>query len=83
MSRVGRYIIGEYVTAKAIHVLHLLECASCYGSEKKIKTLDGLVCGNVNILTATERVSWFVRVRFHLGGGQTKMHELGVRSVKR
>ena len=42
-----------------------------------------MVITNVNIPTATGRASWFVRVRFHLGGGQTKLHELSVRYVKK
>ena len=83
MSYVGRFRIGECVTAKAIHVLHLSECARRYGSDKKTKQLVGLVVTNVNIPTATGRESWFVRVRFHLGGGQTKLHELSVWSVKK
>ena len=83
MSGVGRFIIGKFVTAKSIHVLHLSEFARHYGSDKKTKMLDGLVITNVNIPTATGRASWFVRVWFHLGGGQTKLHELSVRSVKK
>ena len=83
MSDVSRFVIGECVTAKAIHVLHLSECARRYGSDKKTKQLVGLVVTDVNIPTATGRASWFVRVRFHLGGGQTKLHELSVRSVKK
>ena len=42
-----------------------------------------MVVTNVNIPTDTWRASWFVRVRFHLGGGQIKLHELSVRSVKK
>ena len=80
---VGRFIIEEYVTAKAIHVLHLSECARCYGSDKKTKWLVGLVVTSVNIHTSTGRASWFVRVWFHLGGGHTTLHELSVRSVKK
>ena len=83
MSDVGQFVIGECVTAKAIHVLHLSECARCYGSNNKTKRLVGLVVTNVNITTATGRASWFVRVRFHLGGGQTKLHELSVRSLNK
>ena len=83
MSDVGRFVIGECITAKAIHVLHLSECACLYGSDKKTKRLVDLVVANDNIPTATVRASWFVRVRFHLGGGQTKLHELSVRSVKK
>ena len=83
MSDVGRFVIGECVTAKAIHVLHLSECARRYGSDKKRKRLVGLVVTNVNIPTSTGRASCFVRVRFHLGGGHTKLHELSVRSVKK
>ena len=48
-----------------------------------MKRLDGLVITNVNIPTATGRASWFVRVRFHLGGGHTKLHELSIWSVKK
>ena len=81
MSDVGRFIIGEFVTAKAIHVLHLSECACRYGSDTKTKRLVGLVVTNVNTHTAIGRASWFVRVWFHLGGRQTKLHELSVCSV--
>ena len=42
-----------------------------------------MVITNVNKPTATGRASWFVRVWFHLGGGQTKLHELSIRSVKK
>ena len=83
MSDVRQFIIGECVTAKAIHVLHLSECARRYGSDKKTKRLVGLVVTNVNIPTSTSRASWFVRVRFHLGGAHTKLHKLSVRSVKK
>ena len=67
MSNFGRFIIGEFVTAKAIHVLHISEYARRYGSDKKAKRLVGLVVANVNIPTATGRASWVVRVWFHLG----------------
>ena len=83
MSDVGRFVIGECVTAKAIHVLHLSECACRYGSDKKTKRFVGFVVTNINIPTSTGRASWFVRVRFHLGGGHTNLHELSVRSVKK
>ena len=83
MSDVGRFIIGECVTVISIHALHLSECSRCYGSDKKTKRLVGLVVTNVNIPTATERASWFIWVRFHLGGGHTNLHELSVRSVKK
>ena len=83
MSDVGRFAISEFVTAKAIHVLHLSDCTRCYVSDKKAKRLVGLVVANVNIPTATGRASWVVRVWFHLGGGQTKLHEPIVRSVRK
>ena len=83
MGDVSRFVIGKCVTAKAIHVLHLSECARRYGSDKKTKRLVGLVVTNFNIPTSTGRASWFVRVRFHLGGGHTKPNELSVRSVKK
>ena len=61
MGNVGRFVIGECVTAKAIHVLHLIECPRHYGSDKKTKRLVGLVVTNVNIPTTNGRASWFVR----------------------
>ena len=42
-----------------------------------------MVVTNFNVPTATGRASRFVWVRFHLGGGQTKLHELSVLSVKK
>ena len=83
MGDVARFVIGECVVFKAIHVLHLSECARRYGSDKKMKRLVGLVVTNVNIPTSTGRASWFVRVRFHLGDGHTKLHKLSVQSVKK
>ena len=83
MGDVGRFVIGECVTAKAMHVLHFSECSRRYGSDKKTKRLVGLVVTNVNIHTSTGRAIWFVRVRFHIGGGHTKLHELSVRSLKK
>ena len=83
MGDVGRFVIGECVTATAIHVLHLSSCARIYGSDKKTKRLVVLVVTNVNIPTSTGRASWFFRVQFHLGGGHTKLHELSIRSVKK
>ena len=82
MGDVGRFLIGECVTAKAIHVLHLSGCACRYGSDKKTKRLVGLVVTNVNIPTSTGRASWFVWVRFNIGGGHTKLHKLSVRSLE-
>ena len=70
MSDIGRFLIGECVTVKAIHVLRLSACARRYGSDKKTKRLAGLAVTNVNIPTATGRASWFVRVRFHIGVGK-------------
>ena len=83
MSDVGRFVINGCVTAKAIHVLHLSEFARRYGSDKKTKRFVGLVVTNVNIPTATGRASWFVWVRFHLGGGQKKLRKLSVCSLKK
>ena len=83
MGNVGRFVIGECITSKAIDVLHLSESARCYGSDNKTKQLVGLVVTNSNIPTATGRAIWFVQVQFHLGGGQTKLNELSVRSVKK
>ena len=42
-----------------------------------------MVITNINKPTATGRASWFVRFRFHLCGGQTKLHEPSVCSVKK
>ena len=50
---------------------------------RRQKRLVGLVVINVNIPTSTGRASWFVWVRFHLGDGHIKMHELSVWSVKK
>ena len=83
MIHVGLFIISKFVTVKAIHVLHLSECSHRYGSGGETKMLDGLIIKNVNKPTATGRSSWFVRVLFHLGGRQTKLHKTSVCSVKR
>ena len=78
MSTAERFPIGSYCTAKAIHVMHLSECARRYGSEKKTKMLNGEVVNTRNKCTETGRASWFVRARYHLGEGQTKLAEINV-----
>lgn len=62
--------------------MHLSECAHRYSNEKKKKTLSGEVVFNVNRLTKTGIASGFVRARFHLSEGYTKLAELNVRSFK-
>ena len=73
MGDVGRFVIGECITATATNVLHHSECARRYGSDKKTKRLVFLGVTNVNIHTSTGRASWFVQVRFHPSGGHTKL----------
>ena len=41
MGDVGRFVIGECVTAKAIHVLHLSECARSYGNNSTFSEIEG------------------------------------------
>ena len=72
---------GIYMTPKALNFIHLSECAGRYGSEKKTKTLYGEVLANLNKPAKTGRYSWFVRARFHLGCGKTKLFELNILSV--
>ena len=55
MSTAERFPNGSYCTAKAIHVLHLSECARRYGSEKKSKMLNGEVLAMTNKRTITGR----------------------------
>ena len=50
MGDVGRFAIGECVTAKAINFPHLSECTRRSGSDNKTKRLVGLVVTNVNKL---------------------------------
>ena len=79
MSAAKRFPIGSFCIVRAFHVLHLSECARCYGSEKNKKMLDGEVMDMINKHTETGRASWFVRTWFHLVEDQTKMVELNVR----
>ena len=83
MSAAERFPIGSYCTTKAIHVMHLSECVRRYGSEKKTKMLNGEVVNTRNKRTETGRASWFVRARYYLEEGQTKLAEINVRSVKK
>ena len=75
MGDVGRFVIGECVTAKAIHVLHLSECVCCCISDKKTKRLVGLVVTNVNIPTST------VLIHVLLGWALSLLTEHSVRAA--
>ena len=83
MSATERFLIGSYCTAKAMHVMNISEYAHRYGGEKKKKVLNGEVVNTRNKRTETGRASWYVRDRYHLGEGQTKLAKINMRSVKK
>ena len=76
--------IGNKIKNKAVHVTSLTKCLRTYGAKKKTIILVGTVL-EVEIgtkATALGMRSTFVVIRFDLGGGDTKVATINIRSVK-
>jgi hypothetical protein len=79
----ARRIVGAIVHAKALHVTNNAECKRRYGAGKATKLLEGTVVSAREVQKAgNSRSSWFIMADYDLGGGDLKMTELNIRSVK-
>ena len=76
--------IGTKINTKAVHVTSLAECSRRYGAKKKTRFLVGTVL-EVQIgpkATALGRRRTFVVAKFDPGGGDMKVANINIRSVK-
>ena len=76
-------IVGSMVEAKACHVTSLAECARRYGSNSKMKKVQGIVT-HVEVIknSTTNRTTTFVTAAYDLGGTTIRPCRLNIRSVK-
>ena len=79
-----RKVVGSRISAKAIHVTNLAECARRYGANKKTKVLYGTVVEHVSQRNNpnSRRVTNIIVGDFDLGSGVLKQASLNIRSVK-
>ena len=76
-------IISSMVEAKACHVTNLEECLCRYGSNSKMKRVQGIVT-HVEVIknSTTNRMMTFVMAAYDLGGMTIRPCRLNIRSVK-
>ena len=76
-------IVGSMVEVKACHVTNLAECSCHYGSNSKMKRVQGIVT-LVEVIknSTTNRTTTFVMAAYDLGGTTTSPRRLNIRSVK-
>ena len=73
--------IGSYVHTRAWLVTSESECNRRYGSQAKLKVVNGKVLKVLNKKTKTGRSSYFIQARFLLGGKVFKNNAVSIRSV--
>ena len=78
-----RHIVGSMVEAKACHVTNLAECSRHYGSNSKMKRVQGIVT-HVEVIknSTTNRTMTFVMAAYDLGGMTIRPCRLSIQSVK-
>ena len=78
-----QHIVGSMVEAKACHVTNLAECSHHYGSNSKMKRVQGIVT-HVEVIknSTTNRTTTFVMAAYNLGGMMICPCRLNIRSVK-
>ena len=83
MASDPRRIVGSMVEVKACHVTNLAECARLYGSNSKMKRVQGVMT-HVEVIknTTTNRTTTFVTVAYDLGGTTICPSRLNIHSVK-
>ena len=83
MAADPRRIVGSMVEAKACHVMNLAECSHCYGSNSKMKRVQGIVT-HVEVIknSTTNRTTTFVMAAYDLGGTTIRPCRLNTSSVK-
>ena len=83
MAADPRHIVGSMVEAKACHVTNLAECLHRYGSNSKMKRVQGIIT-HVEVIknSTTNRTTTFVMAAYDLGGTTIRPCRLNIRSVK-
>ena len=78
-----RRIVGSMVEAKACHVTNLAECLHHYGSNSKMKRVQGIMT-HVEVIknSTTNRTMTFVMTAYDLGGTTICPWRLNIQSVK-
>ena len=78
-----RRIVSSMVEAKACNVTNLAECLCCYGSNNKMKRVQGIVT-HVEVIKnlTTNRMTTFVTAAYYLGGTMICPCRLNIQSVK-
>ena len=76
-------IVGSTVGAKACHVTNLAECSRRYGSNSKMKRVQGIVT-HVEVIknSTTNRTMTFMMAAYDLGGMTIHPCRLNIQSVK-
>ena len=83
MAADPRRIVGSMVEANACHVTNLAECLHRYGSNSKMKRVQGIIT-HVEVIknSTTNRTTTFVTAAYDLGGTTIRPCRLNIRSVK-
>ena len=83
MASDPRRIVGSMVEAKTCPVTNLAECARRYGSNSKMKRVQGIVT-HVEVIksSTTNRTMTFVTAAYDLGGTTIHPCRLNIQSVK-
>ena len=83
MAADPRRIVSSMVEAKACHVMNLAECSHHYGSNSKMKRVQGIMT-HVEVIknSTTNRTMTFVTAAYDLGGTTIHPGRLNIRSVK-
>ena len=83
MAADPRRIVGSMVEAKACHVTNLAECLRHYGSNSKMKRVQGIMT-HVEVIknSTTNRMTTFTTAAYNLGGMTIRPCRLNIRSVK-
>ena len=76
-------IVSSMVEANACHVTNLSECLCRYGSNSKMKRVQGIIT-HVEVIknSTTNRMMTFVTAAYDLGGTTIRPSRLNIRSVK-
>ena len=83
MAADPRHIVSSMVEAKACHVMNLAECSRHYGSNSKMKRVQGIVT-HLEVIknSTTNRTTTFVTVAYDLVGTMIHPCRLNIQSVK-
>ena len=83
MAADPRHIVGSMVEVKACHVMNLAECSHRYGSNSKMKRVQGIIT-HVEVIknSTTNRTTTFVTAAYDLGGTTIRPCRLNIQSVK-